>query len=221
MDGNRRWARSVGVADARFGHRAGAHHLDRVLGWCAQAGVGAVSVYVLSADNLVKRGEQEVTFLLELLETTIPDQLRRTGGRWALEVSGSLDLLPSSTARALKSAVEATRGRPLRLTLAIGYDPYREVVEAVREVLEDAARRGATIEDAGSLVDADVIDRRITFPGDDIDLVIRTSGEQRLSGFFPWRSVHADLVFCDVLWPAFRELDLLRALRTYGRRRAA
>ncbi|MFC8734490.1 polyprenyl diphosphate synthase [Luteimicrobium sp. NPDC057192] len=221
MDGNRRWARSVGVTDARFGHRAGADHLDDVLGWCADAGVKAASVYVLSADNLAKRSDDEVAFLLELLRTTIPERVSRPGGQWALEVSGTPDLLPDDVTRALKAAADTTRGRPLRLTLAVGYDPYREIVEAIRCVLDDAADHGLGALAAADLVSAESIDEHIASPRDDIDLVIRTSGEQRLSGFFPWRSANADLEFCDVYWPAFRELDLLRALRTWGRRHGA
>jgi short-chain Z-isoprenyl diphosphate synthase len=218
MDGNRRWARSVGVSDPRFGHRAGAEHLDRVLGWCAQADVGAVSVYVLSADNLAKRADDEVSHLLELLETVVVEQVRRPGGEWSLQVAGSLDLLPDAPARALKGAVEATRGRPRRLTLAIGYDPLGDVVGGVREALEVAGARGDSLDDVARTLDWDAIDAHLTAPSDDIDLVIRTSGERRLSGFFPWRSAHAELVFCDVYWPAFGELDLLSALRTYGLR---
>jgi len=221
MDGNRRWARSLGVTDARFGHRAGADHLDDVLGWCADAGVQAASVYVLSADNLAKRSDDEVAFLLELLRTTIPERVSRPGGRWALQVSGTPDLLPDAVTRALKAASDATRGRPLRLTLAVGYDPYREIVEAIRCVLDDAADHGLGTLAAADVVSPESIDEHIASPRDDIDLVIRTSGEQRLSGFFPWRSANADLEFCDVYWPAFRELDLLRALRTWGRRHGA
>ncbi|HWK92686.1 MAG TPA: polyprenyl diphosphate synthase [Luteimicrobium sp.] len=221
MDGNRRWARSLGVTDARFGHRAGADHLDDVLGWCADAGVQAASVYVLSADNLAKRSDDEVAFLLELLRTTIPERVSRPGGRWALQVSGTPDLLPDDVTRALKAASDTTRGRPLRLTLAVGYDPYREIVEAIRCVLDDAADHGLGTLAAADVVSPESIDAHIASPRDDIDLVIRTSGEQRLSGFFPWRSANADLEFCDVYWPAFRELDLLRALRTWGRRHGA
>jgi uncharacterized protein (DUF433 family) len=135
MDGNRRWARSVGVGDIRFGHRAGAEHLDRVLTWCAQVGIDAVSVYVLSADNITKRDDEQVRFLFHLLETLIPDRIRRTGGVWELRIAGNLDLVPDTTAHALKEAVDATRGRPRRLTLAVGHDPYGDVVDAVRQVL--------------------------------------------------------------------------------------
>lgn len=219
MDGNRRWARSVGVDDIRFGHRVGAEHLDRVLGWCAKADVGAVSVYVLSADNITKRDDEQVRFLFGLLETLIPERIRRPDGVWELHVAGNLDLVPDATARALKEAVAATRGRPRRLTLAVGYDPYGDVVDAVRQVLWDADDRGDTVDDVVRALEPESIDAHVVAPDDDIDLIIRTSGERRLSGYFPWRSVRAELIFGDVYWPGFRELDLLRALRTYGRRR--
>ncbi|GAB3162441.1 isoprenyl transferase [Myceligenerans halotolerans] len=221
MDGNRRWARSVGVDDVRFGHRAGAEHLDRVLGWCARAGIGAVSVYVLSADNITKRDDEQVRFLFHLLETLIPDRIRRPDGLWELHIAGNVDMVPDTTARALKEAVEATRGRPHRLTLAVGYDPYGDVVDAVRQVLWEAADQGESVDDVVRTLEPEAIDARVNAPDDDIDLIIRTSGERRLSGYFPWRSVRAELIFCDVYWPGFRELDLLRALRTYARRRAS
>ena len=219
MDGNRRWARSVGVDDIRFGHRVGAEHLDRVLGWCARAGIGAVSVYVLSADNITKRDDEQVRFLFGLLGTLIPERIRRSDGVWELHVAGNLDLVPDATARALKEAVAATRGRPRRLTLAVGYDPYGDVVDAVRQVLWDASDRGESVDDVARALEPEAIDARVMAPDDDIDLIIRTSGERRLSGYFPWRSVRAELIFCDVYWPGFRELDLLRALRTYAQRR--
>lgn len=220
MDGNRRWARSVGVDDIRFGHRAGAEHLDQVLTWSAKAGIDAVSVYVLSADNITKRDDEQVSFLFHLLETLIPDRIRRPGGFWELHIAGNLDLVPDTTARALKEAVAVTRGRPRRLTLAVGYDPYGDVVDAVRQVLWEAADRGDSVDDVVRTLEPEAIDAYVAAPDNDIDLIIRTSGERRLSGYFPWRSVRAELIFCDVYWPAFRELDLLRALRTYGRRRA-
>ena len=221
MDGNRRWARSLGVDDVRFGHRAGAEHLDRVLGWCARAGIGAVSVYVLSADNITKRDDAQVNFLFQLLETLIPERIRRFDGLWELHIAGNLDLVPDATARALKDAVAATRGRPHRLTLAIGYDPYGDVADAVQLLLWEAVDRGDSVDHVVRTLEPEAIDARISTPDEDIDLIIRTSGEHRLSGYFPWRSVHAELIFCDVYWPGFRELDLLRALRTYARRRAS
>ncbi|WP_125778311.1 polyprenyl diphosphate synthase [Antribacter gilvus] len=219
MDGNRRWARSVGVDDVRFGHRAGAEHLDRVLGWCASAGIGAVSVYVLSVDNITKRDDAQMAFLFHLLETVIPERVRRPGGAWELHIAGNLDLVPDATARALKKAVAATRGRPRRLTLAVGYDPYGDVADAVRQVLWEAHDRGDSLDDIVQTLEPEMVDARVAAPDDDIDLIIRTSGERRLSGFFPWRSVRSELIFCDIYWPGFRELDLLRALRTYARRR--
>lgn len=221
MDGNRRWARSVGEHDIRFGHRAGAEHLDRVLTWSAQAGIDAVSVYVLSADNITKRDDEQVTFLFHLLETLIPDRIRRPDGLWELHIAGNLDLVPDTTARALKEAMDVTRGRPRRLTLAVGYDPYGDVVDAVRQVLWKAADCGESVDDVVRALEPEAIDACVAAPDDDIDLIIRTSGERRLSGYFPWRSVRAELIFCDVYWPGFRELDLLRALRTYGRRRTS
>lgn len=220
MDGNRRWARLHGHADPRVGHRAGAQHLETVLGWCARAGIDRVSVYVLSVDNLTKRGDDEIGYLLHLLETTISQYLKQPASPWSLCVAGSLDRLPAASAIALEDAIETTRGRPLILTLAIGYDGRGEIADAVREILREAEPDQDLLALAET-VDEDLIDAHVGSTGHDIDLVIRTSGEQRSSGFFPWRSSRAELVFVGPYWPAFTHHTFLRSLRTYGRRKVA
>ena len=220
MDGNRRWARLQGFSDIRIGHRAGAEHLETVLGWCTRARIDRVSAYVLSLDNLTKRGDEEIQYLLRLLETRISEYLTQPRSPWSLHLVGSLDRLPATTAGALRDAAAATRGRPSTLTLAIGYDGRAEITAAVREILL-AADRDQNLLDLAATIDEQVIDAHIGASGHEIDLVIRTSGELRSSGFFPWRSSSAELVFVDFYWPAFTHRAFLRALRTYGRRKTA
>lgn len=160
--------------------------------------------------------------LLGLIEQILPKALNAPTSPWALRTVGALDLLPASTAAALKESVELTRGRPRQVTLGIGYDPHEEITEAFRALLNERDEEGTSIADvAGALTVEDVGSHLTTSHDPDIDLIIRTSGEQRVSGFFPWQSTRADLHVCDVYWPAFREIDFLRALRTYAARRSA
>ena len=221
IDGNRRWARQMGLADVSLGHQRGAEHIEEVLGWCADAGITHVTVFVASIDNLSKRAPTEIDFLMRLAEGVIPERLAGPAGRWQIHLAGRLDLLPDSTARALKQAEEATRDRATgwHVTLAIGYGGRAEIADAVRSLLLDEAQAGTTAGQlARTLADEDIARHLYTSGQPDPDLVIRTSGEQRLSDFLLWQTAHSELYFCDVYWPGFRRIDLLRALRAYAAR---
>lgn len=215
MDGNRRWARQAGYADPTVGHRFGAEHVDELLAWCADIGVRHVTVYVASADNLRKRDAAEVGHLMRMVEEVVAQRLADPAHRWRLHVAGRLDLLPDTTRDALKLAVDATapRATGLELTVAIGYDGRQEIVDAVRSYLDD----GGSPE---RLTPDDIARHLYTRGQPEPDLVIRTSGEQRLSGFLLWQAAYAELYFCDAYWPGFRQVDFLRALRTYASRKA-
>jgi short-chain Z-isoprenyl diphosphate synthase len=222
MDGNRRWARLNGHANPSVGHRYGAEHLEDVLGWCAELGIDYVTVWVASADNLTKRSEAEVAFLMGVAEDVIATRLARPSGTWQLHLAGNLDLLPNSTATALKEAREVTLGRPSRghLTVAIGYDGRREIADAVRTILDEAVASGQSIDDVTDSITTEKIAAHLYNPGlPNPDLIIRTSGEQRLSDFMLWQGVDSELYFCDVYWPGFRQVDFLRALRSFGARK--
>lgn len=223
MDGNRRWARQHGLAGPSQGHQAGAEHLERMLGWCAELGIDQVTVFVASLDNLRKRDRAEVDFLMRLAERGARERLAGPAGRWRLRVAGQ-NVLPAATAQALKHAVEATRDRGdgRVLTLAIGYDGRAEIVDALRDLVEAAARTGLTTAELARTLTAGDIAGHLYAPGlPDPDLVIRTSGERRLGGFLLWQTVHSELYFCEVHWPGFRKVDFLRALRSYAARRRA
>jgi short-chain Z-isoprenyl diphosphate synthase len=221
MDGNRRWARQVGLADPRLGHRHGARHLDELLRWCEAAGIGFVSVFVCSTENLVRRDDDEVALLMEVIEEMAADVRAEPRPRWSLHLAGMLDALPDGTRNALKAAADHTAACNTgnHLTLAVGYGGRQEVVDAVRDLLHDRASAGATLTDvAGELTVDDIAAYLYTAGQPEPDLVIRTSGEQRLSNFLLWQSAYSELYFCDAYWPAFREVDFLRALRSYGAR---
>ncbi|RMI40257.1 polyprenyl diphosphate synthase [Streptomyces triticirhizae] len=227
MDGNRRWARQMGLAHPGLGHQRGADHVEEVLSWCEALAIRHVTVFVCSTENLTGRGEAEVASLMRIIERVAAEHLARPDARWRLHVAGSLDLLPDSTARALKEAVEATRDCPTgaHLTLAIGYGGRQEVVDAVRDLLHERAAAGRELGEVADELTAEDLAGHLYVTGHpDPDLIIRTSGEQRMSNFLLWQSAHSELYFCDAYWPAFREIDFLRSLRGFagrGRRRGA
>ncbi|PTA46309.1 di-trans,poly-cis-decaprenylcistransferase [Micromonospora sp. RP3T] len=221
MDGNRRWARQNGFHDARIGHRYGAEHLHEVLAWCLELGIRHVTVFLASVDNLRKRDAEEVGNLLLMIEEVITHRLTRPGSVWQVKTAGRLDVLPDSTRHALKTAEEATRDKDAacHLTIAIGYDGREEIVNALRSLLDTAWQAGQTLDDVAQRLTADQIAAHLYTSGQpDPDLVIRTSGEHRMSGFLLWQAAYSELYFCDVHWPGFRKVDFLRALRSYAAR---
>ena len=153
-----------------------------------------------------------------IIEETVSDLMER--GRWRLHPVGALDLLPDSTARLLKEAEEATTDAPgPMVNIAVGYGGRREVVDAVRSLLQEHAGQGTSLDELAQFIDVEHIAEHLYTKGQpDPDLVIRTSGEQRLSGFLLWQSAHSEFYFCEAYWPDFRHVDFLRALRAYGDR---
>jgi short-chain Z-isoprenyl diphosphate synthase len=219
VDGNRRWAREMGYVDPNDGHRVGAARIKELLRWCDQFGVGHVTLWLLSTDNL-SRSAGELNPLLQIIESLAVD-LAADANPWRLHMVGALDLLPASTAEALKAAQERTTARRggAQVNIAVGYGGRLEIAEAVRSLLHEHAQAGTTIEELAEILDVDHIAEHLYTKGQpDPDLVIRTSGEQRLSGFLLWQSAHSEFYFCDVNWPEFRRVDFLRALRSYADR---
>nr|WP_062332594.1 isoprenyl transferase [Herbidospora sakaeratensis] len=219
VDGNRRWARSAGLRDPADGHRAGGAKIPTFLRWCDAYGIEQVTIYLLSDDNL-GRGEAEVAALLEIIEGVV-EELAAPGLRWEVTPIGSLDLLPDATARAIKGAAARTAGRRggVRVNVAIGYGGQREIADAVRSAIGERLAAGVALEEILDGFDAAVISRHVyTAAQAPLDMIVRTSGEQRLSGFMLWQSAYAEMHFCECYWPDFREIDFLRALRSYAGR---
>ncbi len=216
LDGNRRWARAVGAEIAQ-GHQAGADNIDPFLGWCEELGVEVVTLWLLSTDNLNRPADQ-LEELLTVIEGAV-ESLAATG-RWRIHPVGALDLLPATTAAKLKEAEDATREvKGLLVNVAVGYGGRREIADAVRSLLQEQAAAGVTLEELAETIDVEHIAEHLYTKGQpDPDLVIRTSGEQRLSGFLLWQSANSEFYFCEALWPDFRRVDFLRALRAYAER---
>ena len=216
LDGNRRWAKANGANTAQ-GHQAGADNISPLLEWCEEAGVEVVTLWLLSTDNL-NRPAEELTSLLTIIEHVVAELA--ASGRWRLNPVGALDLLPTHTTQCLKHAADATRDLDAMIVnVAVGYGGRREITDAVRSMLLEHAAKGTSIEELAEVFDVEhIADHLYTRGQPDPDLVIRTSGEQRLGGFLLWQSAHSEFYFCEAYWPDFRHVDFLRALRAYAER---
>lgn len=218
IDGNRRWARQLGYDSAAHGHRAGAAKMREFLEWCDDIGVRVVSLYLLSTDNLTKRDSQELADLIEII-AELADQLSRERD-WRVQHVGRADLLPPDLARVLGDVQERTRDKSgMHVNLAVGYGGRSEIVDAVRSIIAKHQKDGGSLEDlAESLTPEQIGEHLYTGGQPDPDLVIRTSGEQRLSDFLVWQSAHSEFYFVEALGPDLREVDFLRAIRDYTSR---
>lgn len=216
LDGNRRWARTVGL-DHSSGHRRGADHIADVLRWSEEVGVEVVTLWMLSTDNL-SRSPDELAELVGIITDAVGD-LAATG-RWRLQVMGSLELLPPTAAEALRAAEARTaQVTGLHVNVAVGYGGRREIADAVRSLLREHAGNGTSLEELAETFSVEHIAEHLYTKGQpDPELVIRTSGEQRLGGFLLWQSAHSEFYFCEAYWPDFRRVDFLRALRSYAAR---
>jgi short-chain Z-isoprenyl diphosphate synthase len=217
LDGNRRWAREAGFEDVADGHRAGARRIAELLEWCREAEVEVVTLWLLATDNLKKRASDELDALL-LIIADVVDELAEPGNPWRLRVVGTLDLLPADIAGRLTAAGQRTANRTgMEVNVAVGYGGRQEIADAVRKLLLRHAEAGTPIEELAEVLDVDHIAEHLYTSGQpDPDLLIRTSGEQRLSGFLLWQSAHSEFWFCEAYWPEFRHVDFLRALRDYA-----
>ncbi|WEH37364.1 isoprenyl transferase [Streptomyces sp. AM 4-1-1] len=219
LDGNRRWAREAGHSDVREGYRRGGAKVAEFLGWCVQSKIQQVTLFMLSDDNLGRPAEQFGP-LMEIITETVRD-VSASGLPWEVQVIGSLDLLPAEAASALKEAAGRTAGRGgLKVDVAVGYGGRREIVDAVKAAFEAHRAAGGDPEQLIADFDVEHISANLYSDTgrDHADFVIRTSGEQRLSGFLLWQSAYAEMHFVDVYWPEFRRVDFLRALRSYAGR---
>ncbi|WP_372460659.1 isoprenyl transferase [Actinomycetospora endophytica] len=218
LDGNRRWAREVGLTDPSDGHRVGARKIVDMLDWADDAGVEIVTLFLLSTDNLGRTAD-ELEQLLEIIATAV-EGLAAPDRRWRLRVVGNPDLVPAPTYERLAAAAASTEGRTgMQVNAAVGYGGRQEIADAVRKLLLRHAEAGTSIEELAEVLDVDHIAEHLYTSGQpDPDLVIRTSGEQRLSGFLMWQSVYSEFYFTEAFWPQFRRIDFLRALRDYSDR---
>jgi len=220
LDGNRRYAREMGYNDLALGHKEGAKKLDDVLKWCVDLGIRIVTIWVLSTDN-VQRDKDEVASLLKIIEEKIEDLsknpvIRKYG--FQIRAFGNLEALPDELKESIReSEISRMDYSDQILNIAIGYGGREEIVDAVKKAIKE--KKAASIEElADSICTDDIASHLYMRDIPDPDLIIRTSGEIRLSGFLLWQSAYSEFYFCDALWPAFRKIDFLRAIRSYQHR---
>jgi short-chain Z-isoprenyl diphosphate synthase len=218
LDGNRRWAKATGFEDAAEGHRRGAAKIDELLVWCSEFGIPVVTLWLLSTENLQSRDPDELEALLGIIEDKVRDLA--SDEHWRIHGLGNLEMLPESTAQVLNEAEQRTRAHGGRdLNIAVGYGGRQEIADAIRQMLVEYDEKGLDLTEAASKVSTEEIARFLYTAGlPDPDLIIRTSGEVRMSGFLLWQSAHSEFFFCDPYWPDFRKIDFLRALRDYQQR---
>jgi len=222
LDGNRRFAEDARLTEVAEGHRRGADKVDELLDWCADLGVSEVTLWALSSENLT-RASRELEALLEVVARkldALADRAGRPGHAMRIRVFGRFEGFPPHLTQAIDRAEsETAENGGLRLNIALGYSGRDELVDACRAMVAALAAEGVPAERMAEQVTGEALAANLYTAGrPDPDLIIRTSGELRLSGFLPWQSAHSEFYFTDVNWPAFRELDFLRALRTFQQR---
>lgn len=218
MDGNRRYSKLQGNMKAIEGHKRGVDTLENVLEWCIDLGIDIVTVYAFSTENF-KRSNQEVNDLMKLFVDSflsISSNKKIHKNEVRVKAVGRLDLFPEDVREAIKNAEKSTEKYDKRLiNIAMGYDGRIEIVDAFKKIAYDVKEGKINPED----IDEKMINDNLYTAGlEDPNLVIRTSGEERLSGFLLWQSSYSELYFTDSLWPELRKVDFLRAIRSYTQR---
>lgn len=221
LDGNRRWAKEnpspTGDTSSSRGHKAGAEKIIELLQWCEETDINLVTLWLLSSDNL-KRSPEELAKLIAIIGETV-EELSATG-KWRIHPVGSLDLLPQQLSSRLKEIAQKTAAIDgITVNVAIGYGGRLEIVDAFKKYLQESNAAGKPVAQIADEISVNSIDPYLYTAGQpDPELVIRTSGEQRLGGFLLWQSHQSEFYFCEAYWPDFRRVDFLRALRSYAAR---
>jgi tritrans,polycis-undecaprenyl-diphosphate synthase [geranylgeranyl-diphosphate specific] len=218
MDGNRRFAKIQNNLSVIKGHEFGVDTLEKVLDWSIDLGIEIVTAYAFSTENF-NRPKDEVDGLMSLFNKNFKrivahEKIHKNEVK--VKVVGRIDLLPEEVKESIKEAEESTAHYNKRLfNLAIGYDGRLEIVDAIKKIVTCFQDGKIAIDD----IDEDIVSKNLYTAGlDDPNLIIRTSGEERLSGFLLWQSSYSELYFCDSLWPELRKVDFLRAIRSYQQR---
>lgn len=218
MDGNRRYSKLQGNIDVVKGHEIGVDTLEKVLDWSIELGIEIITVYAFSTENF-NRPPHEVEGLMNLFVTNfkrLVDHEKIHRNEVKVKVVGRTDLIPESVREAIKEAEDATAKYEKRLfNIAIGYDGRMEIIDSIKKIINQVQAGEITVDD----VDEDLVSKNLYTEGlADPNLIIRTSGEERLSGFLLWQSSYSELYFCETLWPELRKVDFVRAIRSYQER---
>lgn len=219
-DGNRRWAKKLGM-NPMIGHQYGYEKVKEVINWCFEAGIKTVTIYALSIDNLRKRPKEEVEHLLQIISEGLKSLLESKDideKKVKIKIIGRKGLLAGELIELANKLEEKTKNYNERhLYIAVGYGGREEIVDAVKSLISDVLKGKLSIRE----INEEILSKYMytgDLPNPEPDLIIRTSGEERLSGFLLWQSAYSELYFCDVHWPSFRKIDFWRAIRSFQKR---
>ena len=218
LDGNRRWADKNNGSKAKSGHVAGAQKIFEFLSWCDELEVPVITLYLLSTENLKQRNTEELQDLFQILDQLAKEMVSR--GRWKIRIMGDKSALAGRFLDSLEESEKASQNtKGATVNLAIGYGGRQEITDAMRSIVQEAISAGQDLSKVSESLTPELIASHLyTSDQPDPDLIIRTSGEQRLSGFLLWQSSNSELYFEEALWPDFRKVDFLRAIRAFARR---
>ena len=220
MDGNRRWAKK-NLSMKNIGHWRGADAVENLLDWCEEFDIKIITLYALSAENL-DRKDDELEYLYKLIKNRLEKLCvdpRIHRNKMRVKAIGRIELLPESIKEVLRRLDELTKNYNEHfLNIAIAYGGQDELVDAVKKIGDKLNQGKLKIDDINKQeIESNLYTSHL--PQSSPDLILRTSGEKRLSGFLMWQSAYSELVFMDILWPEFRKIDLMRAIRTFQKRK--
>ena len=215
MDGNRRWARAQGKS-ASYGHKQGAKTLEKIVRYANKIGLEYITVYAFSTENW-KRAEEEVNALMMLLQSYLDDYSKRADSEnIRVKILGDITALSQGMQKSIINCMERTKNNTgVTFNIALNYGGRDEIVKAVKNIAQKIESGNMKIDDIDEKM---ISDNLYTAGQPDPDLVIRTSGEQRLSNFLPWQVVYSEFLFIDKNWPDFTEEDLENAIIEYQKR---
>jgi tritrans,polycis-undecaprenyl-diphosphate synthase [geranylgeranyl-diphosphate specific] len=218
MDGNRRFAQELGLS-WEAGHVFGKEKIEEVLDWCFELGIRVLTVFAFSTENF-KRSEKEVETLMNLLKQELDvakEDSRVHKNKVRIQILGKLDSLPKDIQESARSIMKLTRSyKTYYLNIALAYGGREEIIQAIQRMGSDIKKGKLKLKD----ISQNTVSSYLYTKGlPDPDLILRTSGEERISNFLLWQLAYSELYFCDVYWPAIRKRDFLLAIRTYQQRK--
>ena len=220
LDGNRRWAKR-NLSFTKTGHFRGADAVENLLDWCEEFDIKIITLYALSAENL-NRKDEELEYLFDLIKNRLEklyNDPRIHRNKMRVKAIGKIELLPDSIKDVLKRLDDVTKNYDEHfLNIALAYGGQDELIDAVKKIVLKISEGSLKVDDINKKeIESNLYTSHL--PQSSPDMILRTSGERRLSGFLLWQSAYSELIFMDIFWPGFRKIDLMRAIRTYQKRK--
>ena len=220
LDGNRRWAKR-NLSFTKTGHFRGADAVENLLDWCEEFDIKIITLYALSAENL-NRKDEELEYLFDLIKNRLEklyNDPRIHRNKMRVKAIGKIELLPDSIKDVLKRLDDVTKNYDEHfLNIALAYGGQDELIDAVKKIVVKISEGSLKVDDINKKeIESNLYTSHL--PQSSPDMILRTSGERRLSGFLLWQSAYSELIFMDIFWPGFRKIDLMRAIRTYQKRK--